>query len=190
MRATKVEVTLREEQYHTGFSLADVTGLIEQSGLSPQVRRQSLAVFQRLARAEAKVHGAPVEAVHFHESAIIDLFVDIVGVIIGLERLHIELLYASPVPLGHGQAELSHSRRGTLPLPAPATLELLSQVQAPIRPHPSQLELVTPTGAVLLTSLAKFQQPAMRLHRVGVGAGGWDLPWPNILRLWLGEPME
>ncbi len=188
MRATKVYVNLAEDGYHDQLSLTDLHTLLEGKGLSPRACQQSLATFRRLAEAEAKVHGMPVEEVYFQPESVLDLIVDIVGVVIGLELLAVERLYASALPLGHGQIEFSHSLHGILPLPSPTTLELLSQVQTPTRPQSTDFELVTPTGAALLTTLAEFHQPAMRLHRVGVGAGDRDLPWPNILRLWLGEP--
>jgi uncharacterized protein (TIGR00299 family) protein len=189
MRATKVHVDLLQDRYHTSLSLDDLVSLIEDSELSARVREQSRSVLRRLAEAEARVHGMAVEAVRFHEKGVMDLIADIVGVIIGLEQLNVDRLYASSLPLGHGQIEFSHSRSGNLPLPSPTALELLSQAQAPIRAQPTDLELVTPTGAALVTTLAEFCQPAMRLQRIGVGAGGRDLPWPNVLRLWLGEPL-
>jgi hypothetical protein len=129
----------------------------------------------------------PAEQVHFHEVGAVDAIVDIVGAAWGLEKLGVQSVYASSLPLAGGQIESSH---GTLPLPAPATLELLTMGGAPTHPWQGQKELVTPTGAAILTTLASFKQPAMRLQRLGIGAGGRDLPWPNILRLWLGESAD
>ena len=190
MRATKVHVNLGEDDLHRDFSLDEIVALIESSTLSSRVQKQSVSVFKRLAEAEARAHGMAVGEIRFHEKGMTDLIVDIVGTVIGLEQLGIERLYASSLPLGHGQINFSHSLAGILPLPSPTALELLSQVRTPIRPQPTNFELVTPTGAALLTTLAEFRQPAMQLHRVGVGAGDRELPWPNILRLWLGTPLD
>lgn len=184
VRATRVRVHTRgpSPQRH----LSDIVRLIEASELSPGVKERSLAIFRRLATAEAQVHGIPVEQVHFHEVGAVDAIVDIVGAAVGLESLGVERVYASPLPLGGGATESQH---GTLPLPAPATLELLAQAGAPTRPWGDGVELVTPTGAAILTTFATFQQPPMALRRVGYGAGGRDLRWPNVLRLWLGESL-
>lgn len=164
--------------------MAEIHRLIEDSALSPRVKAASLAIFQRLAEAEGSVHGVPVEEVHFHEVGAVDSIIDTVGAAVGLEYLGIERLYASPLPLGSGQVNTQH---GLLPLPAPATLALLAAAHAPLVPSPAQKELVTPTGAAILASLATFEQPAMTLTGLGTGAGQRELPWPNILRLLLGE---
>ena len=192
LRATQVRVEMNDAHSHR--HLADIVAIIEAGDLSPAVEEKSLAIFRRLAEAEARVHGTSVEQVHFHEVGAVDAIVDIVGAVFGLERLGVAQVYASPLPLGGGQVETSH---GTLPLPAPATLELLALAGAPTRPFglslrtkpwPADVELVTPTGAAILTTLAQFSQPPMRVARVGYGAGGRELPWSNVLRLWLGEP--
>jgi len=166
--------------------LHDIRTLIEAADLPAVVKEQAMATFTRLAKAEAHVHGTPVEQVHFHEVGGLDAIVDIVGVAAGLHALGIERLYASAVPLGDGWVNTAHGR---LPLPAPATLELLAAVRAPTRSAPGSGELVTPTGAALLAQLAAFVQPEMRLLRIGLGAGQREFDWPNIARLWLGEPL-
>jgi uncharacterized protein (TIGR00299 family) protein len=166
--------------------LSDILGLLERSELEPTVVERSSAVFRRLARAEGAVHGIAPEQVHFHEVGALDALVDVVGVVAGLELLGVSRLYASALPLGGGQVT---SRHGVLPLPAPATLEILAEARAPTRPLHSDRELVTPTGAALLAELATFEQPAMRLVRVGYGFGRRQLAWPNCLRLWLGESL-
>jgi uncharacterized protein (TIGR00299 family) protein len=165
-------------------SMHDIAHLIEDSSLSATAKANSLAIFWRLAQAEGKVHGQPPEEVHFHEVGAVDSILDIVGAAIGLEALGIERLYSSPLPLGSGQVKTQH---GLLPLPAPATLELMRAAQIPVVPSPAQKELVTPTGAAILATLATFEQPAMRIVAVGTGAGQRELPWPNILRLIVGE---
>jgi pyridinium-3,5-bisthiocarboxylic acid mononucleotide nickel chelatase len=152
--------------------------------LPPEVIEHSLAIFQRLAEAEARVHGVPVQQVHFHEVGAVDAIVDICGAAFGLYQLGIEKLYASALPLGTGQVESAH---GELPLPAPATLELLASAKAPTYPRQTDMELVTPTGAAILTALAEFSRPEMVLDRIGTGAGERELAWPNVLRLWVGE---
>ena len=193
LRATLLHVSTHHEhdqhdEHHSHHRhLSDITALIEASSLPASVRQKSLAIFQRLAEAEARVHGMPLENVHFHEVGAVDSIVDIVGAVWGLEHLGAEQIYASPLPLGGGSIGSSH---GTLPLPAPATMELLALAGAPTRPWPTDKELVTPTGAAILTTLARFSQPALRLQRVGIGAGQRELPWPNVLRLWVGEPLE
>jgi hypothetical protein len=169
---------------HPARRLPDVRRLIQTSGLPERVRTGSLAVFERLARAEARVHGVTVDEVHFHEIGAVDSLVDIVGFFVGLERLGVERVFASPVPLGGGVIQTEH---GLLPSPAPATLALLAEVGAPTRPHPAQTEMVTPTAAALLAELAVFEQPPLRLRAVGYGVGKKEFPWANVVRAWLGE---
>jgi len=167
--------------------LQEICALIEASGLPPVVKERAIAVFTCLAQAEAAVHGTTVEEVHFHEVGAMDAIIDITGVCMGLHELGIEQLYASSVPLGEGWTMTQHGR---LPLPAPATLALLAGVGAPTRPAPGPGELVTPTGAALLAELTVFRQPRMQLERIGQGAGQKDFAWPNVARLWLGQPLE
>lgn len=182
LRATLVTVdaAVADEHRH----LRDIEELIERADLSPVVKERAIAVFRRLARAEAKVHGSSVETVHFHEVGAVDAIVDITGGCAGLEALGIDKLYASALPLGPGWTNSAHGR---IPLPAPATLELLAEANASIRPAPGPGELVTPTGAALLCEMAEFRQPAMQLHRIALGAGSKEFEWPNLARLWLGN---
>ncbi|MEZ4615535.1 MAG: nickel pincer cofactor biosynthesis protein LarC [Caldilineaceae bacterium] len=183
LRATLVDVQVKVGGEHR--HLGDIHRIIEEAGLSAQVKAQACAVFTRLAHAEAAVHGSTVDEVHFHEVGALDAIIDIVGVCAGLAALGIEQLYTSGVPLGEGWTNSAHGR---IPLPAPATLALLTAVNAPTRPAPGPGELVTPTGAALLAELAIFQQPRMQLQRIGLGAGQKEFAWPNIARLWLGAP--
>jgi uncharacterized protein (TIGR00299 family) protein len=182
LRATRVDVLVEEGTHQR--RLADIVGIISESSLPKPICQRAIAVFNRLADAEARVHGTTREQVHFHEVGAMDAIVDIVGSIAGLHDLGIDKLYASPIPLGPGWTPSAHGR---LPLPAPATLELLSAVGAPTRPAPGPGELVTPTAAALLAELATFEQPAITLSRIGIGAGQRDFDWPNIARMWLGE---
>jgi pyridinium-3,5-bisthiocarboxylic acid mononucleotide nickel chelatase len=151
------------------------------------VKQTSLKIFQKLAEAEARVHGTTIEEVHFHEVGAVDSILDIVGAAVGLEYFNIHSVFSSALPLGTGQINTQH---GLLPLPAPATMELLRMVHAPVTPSKATVELVTPTGAAILAALATFSQPEMKLRQVGIGAGRRDLEWPNVLRLLIGDQIE
>ncbi|NLP11337.1 nickel pincer cofactor biosynthesis protein LarC [bacterium] len=169
--------------HHRHFS--DIRDLIETSALSKRVKQTSLKIFQQLAEAEAKVHGTSVDEVHFHEVGAVDSILDIIGAAVGLEYFDVTAVYASALPLGTGQVYTQH---GLLPLPAPATMELIRKVQAPVVPSKATVELVTPTGAAILAALAEFRQPEMKITHLGIGAGQRDLEWPNILRVMIGMP--
>ena len=177
-----MHVLVGESHHHR--HLADITAMIEESRLPEQVKRTSTAIFQTLGEAEARVHGTQLEHVHFHEVGALDSIVDIVGAAVGIEALGIQRLYASAVPFSGGQVQTEH---GMLPVPAPATLEILSKAHALMTPSTAQVELVTPTGAAILATLATFERPNLVVTGVGIGAGKRDLPWPNIFRLILGE---
>lgn len=185
LRATLVNVETAEGDTHR--HLAEIRAILEAADLPDMVRANALAVFARLAVAEAAVHGVTIDEVHFHEVGALDAIVDIVGVCAGLHALGIERLYAGPAPLGPGWVQSAH---GPLPTPAPATLALLAGAKAPTRPAPGPGELLTPTGAALLCTLAEFGQPPLRLERVGSGAGHKEFAWPNIARLWLGSALD
>jgi pyridinium-3,5-bisthiocarboxylic acid mononucleotide nickel chelatase len=185
LRATLVHVQAAEGDQHR--HLSDVRRIIQTADLPESVKQRAVAVFTRLAEAEAAVHGSTVEAVHFHEVGALDAIIDIVGVCAGLHDLGVTQLYASSVPLGEGWVNSAHGR---IPVPAPATLNLLTAANAPVRPAPGPGELVTPTGAALLAELATFRQPHMTLQRIGVGTGQKDFAWPNVARLMLGELIE
>lgn len=167
-------------------NLSAIRAILEASDLPPEVLARSLHVFEHLARAEARVHGVTVDQVHFHEVGAVDSLVDIVGFCAGVQRLGLEALYASPLPTGSGTI---HTEHGLLPVPAPATLALLASAQAPLVPLDARGELVTPTGAALLTTLATFAQPAMRVQAVGYGFGTKEFAWANAVRVWIGEEM-
>jgi uncharacterized protein (TIGR00299 family) protein len=164
--------------------LPDIYHIIESSALSQWVKVRSMAVIERLGRAEAGIHGVSLEEVHFHEVGAVDTIVDVVGFVVGLELLGVEQVYASAIPLGSGTIQTAHGR---LPVPAPATLALLSSADAPTVPHPARTEIVTPTGAALMAQLALFRRPPMRVRAVGYGFGSKEFPWANALRLWIGE---
>jgi uncharacterized protein (TIGR00299 family) protein len=182
--ATKLDVIIDEAPRHR--SLAEVIEIIRASALPAGDVERIEGVFRALGEVEAKVHGSSVEEVELHEVGAVDAMVDVTGCIVGLRLLGIEAVYASPLPLGHGEGRGSH---GALPLPAPATLELVARAGAPIvEGEGPRGEMVTPTGAALLTTLGRFERPAMRVEKVGHGAGGRDPEGrPNVLRVWIGE---
>ena len=180
--ALKFDVAVNDQQTHRHY--ADILGLISASSLSEKVKASSSRIFRRLAEAEAKVHGVAVEAVHFHEVGAIDSIVDIVGVAICLDFLNIERISVSSLPLCSGFIECEH---GLLPLPAPATAELLKGL--PIHGNIGPGERVTPTGAAIVAALADSfgAPPEMKIEKIGIGAGGNDFPdVPNILRAFSG----
>lgn len=183
LAGTRVNVAVAPESGPTHRTLGDVRAIIDASKLPDEVKERAGAVFANLAEAEGRVHGEPAEQVHFHDVGAIDAIVDVVGAVVGLRALGIESVYASSLPVATGSIQSAH---GTLPLPAPATLELIGRVGAPTRPAPGPMELVTPTGAAILTTLATFQQPTMRIEATGIGLGKKETPWPNLLRLWVG----
>jgi uncharacterized protein (TIGR00299 family) protein len=167
-------------------TLPAIERFLADSDLPAVIQERSLSVFRRLAQAEATVHGTTVDRIHFHELGAVDSLVDIVGFVCALERLGIEAVYSSALTLGGGTVQTEHGR---LPAPAPATLALLAQVGAPTVPSSAQTELLTPTGAALLTEFARFERPPMRLRAIGYGFGTKEFDWPNALRVWLGEPL-
>ena len=171
--------------------LADLTALVGQAGLPAEVAAFSIGVFERLARAEARVHGVPAAEVGFHEVGALDAIADVVGCALALRSLDLlrsPARVVSPVAVGAGSARTAH---GALPVPVPATLELLIEAGAPLRAHDAAMELCTPTGAALLTALATGWGPVPDCvpRAVGTGAGRADPPGhPNVLRVLLGEP--
>jgi hypothetical protein len=183
--ATQVEVVIHDRA--TERRLSEILAIVESSGLNTALRQKAQAIFQRIGEVEAGIHGAAVESVHLHELGGLDTIVDVVGVLLGLELLGVEKLVVSPLPLGRGYVQTAH---GWLPLPAPATLELLEGL--PVTGSEIEKELVTPTGAALLAGLAQGfgPIPPMRLLKTGYGAGRRDLPVPNLLRLLVGEAVE
>jgi uncharacterized protein (TIGR00299 family) protein len=170
---------------HPHRSLQEIYGLIEKSALSPGGRDRAKALFARLAEAEAAIHDMPVEKVHLHEVGAIDSIIDIVGAVFGLEWLGVDRIVSSPLNVGGGMV---HSAHGHFPVPAPATVKLLGS--APVYSGTVQKELVTPTGALLVSSYASSfgSIPAMTIDQVGYGAGDNDFPsTPNVLRILVGR---
>src|SRR5262245_53479691 len=184
--ATKFHVQV--EHQHAHRHLSHIVKMIEKADLSERAKRDSIAVFQNLGEAEAEVHQVPIEKVHFHEVGAADSIADIVGACVAIDSLGIDSLSCSPVNVGSGTVKTEH---GVLPVPAPATARLLAN--APVYSRGPAVELATPTGAAIVSTLAvNFGAlPAMKIARTGYGAGTRDFPeQPNVLRAILGESGE
>ncbi len=179
--STQIEIRIKEDKKER--KLKDILSILDKSKLEEEIKERSRAIFIRLANAEAKIHGKNPEEIHFHELGGLDTIIDVVGAVAGMKYLGIEKVYSSPLPLGKGFVKCSH---GTLPVPAPATLELLKGV--PVYGSNIEAELVTPTGAAIISTLAENfgQMPPMKIENIGYGAGQRDLPIPNLLRVSLG----
>jgi len=181
--ATHVKVTTAEGHHHRGLSI--ILDRIEKALLAPRAAERARKIFTRLAESEAKVHNLPIEKVHFHEVGAVDSIVDIVGACIGFELLGIDDFACSALDVGAGQVMTAH---GLLPVPAPATADLLQG--APIYSSGIQKELVTPTGAAIATTLSTSYSkiPEMTMRSIGYGAGSADFPEKaNVMRLLIGE---
>ena len=180
--ATYVNITAPDQETHR--FLPDVEAILNGGKLTDRQRELALSIFRRLAVAEGTVHGLPIEKVHFHEVGALDSIADITGAAIGLDLLGVEKFTSRSVPPGSGSVKCAH---GIMPIPAPATAELLKGV--PLAIAPVKAELVTPTGAAILTTVVSefTDQPIMTIEKIGCGAGKRDF-WeqPNILRLFVG----
>lgn len=185
--ATDVRVVLDDHGHHHHRRLGEIRQIIQAAELSDRVKQTALGIFTRLAVAEGRVHGHAPEEVHFHEVGALDAIVDIIGASLCLETLGWPKVVASPMPTFHGYARGSH---GTFPLPAPATAELLRGV--PWRKLDIEGELVTPTGAAIITQIAERfgEMPAMKVDGIGYGAGKSDFGIPNALRVLIGSEEE
>ncbi|MCO5175848.1 MAG: nickel pincer cofactor biosynthesis protein LarC [Thermomicrobiales bacterium] len=182
IHGTRVRVIVEGDPEPRDWSA--IRDLLVRADLPDPVRAAALAMFRSLAEVEAQIHGTSVDRVHFHEVGGVDAIVDIVGTAAALHLMGIERVYSGPPALGRGFAQSQH---GTIPIPAPATAALLARSGAPSIDADVQAELLTPTGATILTTLAEFERPAFRSTAVGYGFGQRELPWPNALRIWLGE---
>ena len=180
-----VDVTAAQQEDRR---LKQILDLLEESSLPDHICRQAEVIFNLLAETEAAIHSTTPDKIHFHEVGAIDSIIDIVGALIGLDKLGIEEIHSSPINVGGGFVECRH---GTLPVPAPATLKLLEGI--PVYARGPQVELVTPTGAVLVKSLAKSfgPLPPQKVISHGYGAGKREFhDWPNLLRVIIGESEE
>lgn len=185
IQATQVGVHIEETHHHRTFRT--ISEFVDKCPLSEGVKRKSLAVFDRIATAEAAVHGIAKEDVHFHEVGSVDAIVDVVGACLCFEYLGIEKVVASPLPLGGGFVQCQH---GTLPVPAPATLQIVKGI--PVYAGSVEKEMVTPTGAAIIAEFASsFESlPTMHIDGVGYGAGTRELEiQPNLLRVIVGQPV-
>jgi hypothetical protein len=182
MAATKIDVLVTDDKKRRW---ADVKGIIQGSGLSPEIKKKGLRIFKNIFEAEAAVHGSSLKSVHLHEMGSLDSVVDIIGTLAGIRMLGVEKIFSSPVNLGGGLISSGH---GTLPVPAPATAEILKGT--PVYSSGIDFELTTPTGAAILREVASGfgPLPPMVIKRIGSGAGDRDLDEiPNVLRIFIGE---
>ena len=184
LRATQVRIAVTEPQPER--DVEDIAPLIDASGLDAAVKARAIGLFHELADVEGIQHGQPPETVHFHEVGAVDSILDIVGACAGLHALGIERLYVSPINVGGG---IVPTRDGILPVPGPAALELLRRKKAPIYASEYGPEFLTPTGALILATLADGfgPFPRMRIDQIGYGAGQKDFRIPNVLRVSIGQ---
>ncbi len=182
-RAIKVDVEIDAHEPHHR-SLGDIVAILERSTLDPAIKDRAGRIFRRLAEAEARVHGTTAEAVRFHDVGAVDAIIDVTGSVAALALLGIEEIYVSALPLGGGIVTGAH---GKMPVPAPGTAELLRGF--PVVDTGVRAELVTPTGAAILTTLARGsgRMPAMTVASIGYGAGTRDFEVPNVVRCFVGD---
>lgn len=176
-----------DHHHHHHRHLHDIEEIIDKSDLKESIKRRSIEIFTRLAEAEAKVHQTTIEQIHFHEVGAMDAIIDVVGAVAGLAALGIEKVYCSPLHVGTGTVECAH---GTLPVPAPATAELIRG--KPVYSTGVEGELLTPTGAAILTTVSSGfgPMPSMTLEEIGYGAGTSEPTIPNLLRVAIGEALD
>lgn len=174
-----------EEKESTSRAMAEIRRLLTDSALSDAVKKKVMAIFTCLAEAEGKIHGRPVDEVHFHEVGAVDSIVDIVGTALALEYLEIDKVFTSRVNTGSGYVNCAHGR---MMVPAPATAELLRGI--PFYHNEEERELTTPTGAAVLQALAEYAEnlpSEFQTEKIAYGAGTWELDTPNVLRVYVGE---
>ena len=182
---TNKKTSTHEHRHHEHRSMSDIEKIIKKSTLPERVKIRSIELFTRLAKAEAKIHGLSVEKVHFHEVGALDSIVDIVGAVYAFDWFGVDQIMASPLNMGHGTVKCQH---GEFPVPAPATADLIQGV--PVYSEGARAELLTPTGALLVTGHAKCygEVPRMVIEQIGYGAGDRDFQGrPNVLRILIGD---
>ncbi|MFH2092832.1 MAG: nickel pincer cofactor biosynthesis protein LarC [Pseudomonadota bacterium] len=189
LAAMDIDVLVTEDHHHhhhTSRNYVDIRAMINKASLSQTVKANSLMAFEKIARAESNIHGKDIETIHFHEIGGVDSIVDIIGSFIGIEYLGITKVYASMIPLGSGFVECAH---GKIPVPVPATIAILKDI--PVVASDATTEIVTPTGAAIIATLAESfgPMPPMRVKQVGYGSGKRQTgsALPNLLRIVLGE---
>lgn len=186
LKATSITVNIIE-QHGLSRNYKDIKTLIKKASLSEKVKAHSLSAFKKIAMAESHIHNKDIETIHFHEIGGVDSIVDIIGSFLCVEYLGIKKVFASVVPLGSGSINCSH---GQIPVPVPATLGILKNI--PVKPSDATTEIVTPTGAAIISTLASSfgTMPEMTIKKTGYGAGKKDTgsSLPNLLRIVLGDP--
>ncbi|MDI3543719.1 MAG: pyridinium-3,5-bisthiocarboxylic acid mononucleotide nickel chelatase, partial [Candidatus Atribacteria bacterium] len=182
--ATQIKIKEEEHQHHHHRPARELIRIIRESPFTPSIKEKAQEMVRKIAEVEAKIHGADPQEIHLHEVGGVDTLVDITGVLIALHMLEIDEICSSPIPTGHGWVESAH---GLLPIPAPATLELLRGI--PIYSGEVEGELTTPTGAVLVSTLSKSfgSLPSCQIEKIGYGAGERDYSYPNVLRAIIGK---
>lgn len=180
--ASQFKVKIQEKGVERKFK--DILNILEESKLDEEIKNEVKKIFFKIAEAESKIHQEDIEKIHFHEIGGLDSIIDISSAVIGIKALEIKEIYSSPLPLGKGFVKCAH---GILPLPAPATLELLKNI--PTYSGGMESEMVTPTGAAIISTLTKDfgERPLMKIEKIGYGAGEREFSIPNLLRVSIGE---
>ncbi|MEA3453903.1 MAG: nickel pincer cofactor biosynthesis protein LarC [Candidatus Caldatribacteriota bacterium] len=180
--ATQFKVKIKEEGVERRFK--DILNILEKSKLDEEIKKETKKIFFNIAQAESKIHRKDIDKIHFHEIGGLDSIVDITSTVIGIKTLGIEEIHSSALPVGKGFVKCAH---GVIPVPAPATLELLKNI--PTYSGGIESEMITPTGAAIIGTLAKSfrERPLMKVERIGYGAGEKEFTIPNLLRVSIGE---
>ena len=180
--ATQFKVKIKEEGVERRFK--DILDIFEKSKLNEEIKKETKKIFFNIAQAESKIHRKDIDKIHFHEIGGLDSIIDITSAVIGIKTLGIEEIYSSALPVGKGFVKCAH---GVIPVPAPATLELLKNI--PTYSGGIESEMITPTGAAIISTLAKSfgERPLMKIERIGYGAGEKEFSIPNLLRVSIGE---
>ncbi len=188
LRAAHFSVSVEDADAPEYLSLPQLRNIFAAAAVSEQVRAHAQNIITMLAQGESRAHGVPADEVHFHELGGLDTVVDVLGACMGFAAIAPKNIYMGPLPAQRGAWKMSH---GMYPLPAPVTLEIIAQAGLTVREtsgvFPSDIELVTPTGAAILAEYANPGMKTMQVRRIGCGAGTRDLPAPNILRIWAGN---
>jgi pyridinium-3,5-bisthiocarboxylic acid mononucleotide nickel chelatase len=183
--STRFSVLYEDQKHHR--HLQDLNAMVDNASVDEDIKEKAKEVFMKIAVAEAKIHNMPLDKVHFHEIGAVDTIVDVVAALTGLRKLGVEKVFCSRLNVGSGFVTFSH---GKFPVPAPATAEILKDV--PVYSTGSKGELVTPTGAAIITALADGfgDMPSIKVESIGYGAGTKDFEHPNVLRLYLGQMVD
>ena len=180
--ATQFKVKIKEEGVERRFK--DILTILEESKLDEEIKKETIKIFFNIAQVESKIHQKDIDKIHFHEIGGLDSIIDITSAVIGIKTLGIEEIYSSALPVGKGFVKCSH---GVIPVPAPATLELLKNI--PTYSGGIESEMITPTGAAIISTLTKSfgERPLMKIESIGYGAGEKEFTTPNLLRINIGE---